>query len=226
MKLRDNAKAIALENAAMMQKIQNMWEAERREKERQAKGSPVHMLPSPASITSSANSTPAGKEDDQESKPAPPAARSQPPNHPHSGMQVIEPPPKTITVGLSYFEMGPRRSQGDSLAGAMESFASSQNIFTLPMLSKHFPRTYQRVVGTTLSPSDDHEPDAEDEEGELFWPGQFLTDSIAWVCLIGKAMVKEFGKEYGYRGLEGVILKEEGDHTIVSHCPDPVGVER
>ena len=45
----------------------------------------------------------------------------------------------------------------------------------------------------------------EDEEGELFWPGQCVTgEGLGWVCLMGRSMLREFGREVGYRGVEGL----------------------
>jgi len=65
---------------------------------------------------------------------------------------------------------------------------------------------------STLTPQDEHEPDMEDDEGELLWPGQCVTgEGIGWVCLMGRAMVKEFGKEFGYRGIDGIIPKPDTD---------------
>lgn len=84
----------------------------------------------------------------------------------------------------------------------------SQRTLTLPIMAKHFPRTFARMMYTSLSASDEIEPDIEDEEGELFWPGQLVAgEGIGWVCTMGKAMIKEFAKGYGYVGLEGVIPK-------------------
>jgi hypothetical protein len=223
MKLRDNAKELMLDNNRVVQSLKDEWNLEQtREKEKLANGSPVQMLPSPASITSSANSTPAGKEEAEEPKPSRVSAQGQPSAKQQNVRSNPNDIPGHITIVMNYYMMNPRRSQSESLYNAMKCFECSRDVFTLPMLNKHFPRTYQRVVGTTLSPTDEHEPDIEDEEGELYWPGQFLSDGIGWLCLVGKAMVKEFGKEYGDRGIDGAIHKEEGDHTIVSHCPDPI----
>ena len=68
----------------------------------------------------------------------------------------------------------------------------------------------------------------EDEEGELFWPGQLITGGgMGWVCLMGKAMLKEFGRELGYQGLEGIIPKPSGEDVSSMYastpgfCPDP-----
>lgn len=84
----------------------------------------------------------------------------------------------------------------------------SQKTLNLPIMSRHFPRTFARMMYSSLSANDEIEPDIEDEEGELFWPTQLVTgEGIGWVCTMGKAMIKEFAKNYGYVGMEGVIPK-------------------
>ena len=48
----------------------------------------------------------------------------------------------------------------------------------------------------------------EDDDGELFWPGQCVTgEGLGWVCLMGRSMVREFGREFGYEGEKGVVEK-------------------
>jgi len=94
----------------------------------------------------------------------------------------------------------------------------SQKTMTLPVMALHFPGTFARMVHSSLLPHEEHEPDIEDEEGELFWPGGCVTgEGLGWVCLMGKAMISEFGKGYGYRGLDGVVPKpkpeEQGPET-------------
>jgi hypothetical protein len=32
---------------------------------------------------------------------------------------------------------------------------------------------------------------------------------LGWVCLVGKAMIKEFGRDIGYVGYDGVVPKPE-----------------
>ena len=70
------------------------------------------------------------------------------------------------------------------------------------------------MVHSSLLPNEEYEPDIEDEEGELFWPSGCVTgEGLGWVCLMGKAMIQEFGKDYGYRGLEGVVPKPKPEGT-------------
>ena len=86
----------------------------------------------------------------------------------------------------------------------------SQETLTLPILREHFPKTFARMVFSTLAYDEEHEPEFEDEEGELFWPDQCITgEGLGWVCLMGKAMISEFGKEIGYLGKEGIVPKPE-----------------
>lgn len=85
----------------------------------------------------------------------------------------------------------------------------SQTTLSLPILRAHFPRTYARIVGNeSMRVEEEYEGDIEDEEGELCWPGQCVTgEGLGWVCMMGKAMIGELGREVGYRGLEGVVPK-------------------
>jgi hypothetical protein len=39
---------------------------------------------------------------------------------------------------------------------------------------------------------------------------------LGWVCLVGKAMIKEFGRDIGYVGYDCVVPKPE---TSASNCP-------
>ena len=64
------------------------------------------------------------------------------------------------------------------------------------------------MVQSTLAAEEEFEPDMEDGEGELFWPNQCVTgDGVAWVCLMGRAMTREFGKDIGYLNIHGIIPK-------------------
>lgn len=84
----------------------------------------------------------------------------------------------------------------------------AQRTLTLPILARHYPTTFARMMSSSLTAHEEHEPDIEDEEGELFWPGQCVTgEGLGWVCLMGKAMIKEFGRDIGYLGLAGVVPK-------------------
>ncbi|KAF8967882.1 hypothetical protein BDZ97DRAFT_475882 [Flammula alnicola] len=91
---------------------------------------------------------------------------------------------------------------------------TAQQTLNLPLLRRCFPNTWARMMFSTLLPTDEHEPDFEDEEGELFWPDQCINgEGIGWVCLMGKAMIKEFGKAYGYKGLDGVVPKPKPEES-------------
>ena len=44
------------------------------------------------------------------------------------------------------------------------------------------------------------------------WPSQVITgQGIGWLCHMGRAMIREFGREYGYRGAEGLLWKHIED---------------
>lgn len=68
------------------------------------------------------------------------------------------------------------------------------------------------MMYSSLGADEEYQPDIEDDEGELFWPGQCEPgQGLGWVCLMGKAMIHELGKEIGYMGLKGIIPKPNAD---------------
>ena len=84
----------------------------------------------------------------------------------------------------------------------------AKQTLNLPILKRCFPRTWTRMMYSTLLPNEEHEPDFEDEEGELYWPDQCISgEGLGWVCLMAKAMINEFGKTYGYKSVDGVVPK-------------------
>jgi len=113
-----------------------------------------------------------------------------------------------VTVPITPAMAQVLKDQSGGIVAVSFGMEFSQRTLTLPILARHFPVTFARMVYSTLLPHEEHEPDIEDEEGELFWPGQCVTgEGLGWVCLMGKAMINEFGKDIGYRGLEGVVPK-------------------
>lgn len=174
------------------------------------------MLPSPASA-SSVNSTPtmanrspvnpAPSNQSQLASSIPsqlPNAPQPPPTHLPSQIPTVFPlmlQPETIAAF---------KSQNSAINAAKWcSHLASQHL-SIPILMRHFPTTWARIAGSNLSADEEHEPDIEDDEGELYWPGQSqIGEGLGWVCLIGKAMVKEFGQGIGYLGTNGAIRKED-----------------
>lgn len=231
-------KNIDKENDKLFTKLRSDWAAEIEMEqaaaalaERDSKGSPG-MLPSPESIagTSSANSTPTNRQDATPSNSAG-SSHSRPmgglgPNqqqHPmqHRNVERDMPPPHLLVSVNSVF-LAARKSQSGGLNAAHYCMEHSQRFLTLPVMAKHYPRTFSRMVYSTYAATDEHEPDIEDEEGELFWPGQLVTgEGLGWVCTMGKAMIKEFGKTYHYIGLEGVIPKPDPVETPSGAGPPP-----
>ena len=67
------------------------------------------------------------------------------------------------------------------------------------------------MMYSNLQATEEYEPDMEDGEGELFWPGHAGGmgggEGLGWVCLMGRSMIREFGAEIGYVGLAGVVPK-------------------
>ncbi|KAF9263284.1 hypothetical protein L218DRAFT_340120 [Marasmius fiardii PR-910] len=209
------------------------------------------MLPSPASIapTNSANSTPTNRDGTSTSSstrstsispssalPTHPVGPAIPTRLLPSAYQHGAPVPPHVTsaankvsVGVTPQLIGAIKDQTAGINAAASSMNHAQQSLTLPILARFFPRTFARMVHSTLSPTDEHEPDIEDEEGELFWPGQCINgEGLGWVCLMGQAMIREFGKAYGYKGLKGVVPKPEQPETHHSgpnhsHRPIPHG---
>jgi hypothetical protein len=84
----------------------------------------------------------------------------------------------------------------------------AKQTLNLPILRRCFPRTWTRMMYSTLLPNEEHEPDFEDEEGELYWPDQCISgEGLGWVCLMAKAMINEFGKAFDYKSVDGVVPK-------------------
>lgn len=174
------------------------------------------MLPSPASA-SSVNSTPT-MANRSPVTPAP-SNQSQPASSVPSQLPNVPQPPSTLPPSqiptafplmLQPETIAAFRNQNLAInAGKWCSHLASQHL-NIPILMKHFPTTWARIIGSSLSADEEHEPDIEDDEGELYWPGQSqIGEGLGWVCLMGKAMVKEFGKGIGYLGINGVIRKED-----------------
>lgn len=215
-------------------------------------GTPT-MLPSPASITTtnSANSTPTYKEN---GTPSTSSSSRQPPNgQPSRPPPQIRTGPSPVPISLlpQQFtnnnipippEIGKamkevREPIGPALAKDVQDFVmgsstsgdcmvKSQGYLNLSVMMRCFPNTFNRMIHSTLLPTEEHEPDFEDDEGELYWPGQLVTgEGLGWVCLMGKSMVKEFGKAYGYKSLDGVVPKPQPEETAdgppPSHRPPP-----
>lgn len=197
------------------------------------------MLPSPVSLAAnSTNSTPASNADGS------PAGSSRPDVAPAPSGSKIHAPiymlPKelqevklsrevmdaidsvTVVAGVDVVkEMKETTNCMNQVARAM---STAEKTLNLPIMARLFPKTFARMVYTTLTVNEEHEPYFEDDEGELFWPGQCVTgEGLGWVCLMGKAMVNEFGQKYGYRGVDGAIPKptkeEEALHRRFSQLP-------
>ena len=196
-------------------------------------GKPPPMLPSP----NSANSTPVNRDestpDNAASRPAPPAATQAAPRpSQYTGIVPHKLVPEYLTNGPQPIPdhvmkamtdvtepIGPTLVQGlKDLTSGFSATAwcmSPQNMLTLPIMRRCFPKTWTRMMHTTLLPTEEHEPDFEDEEGELYWPDQCVNgEGIGWVCLMGKAMINEFGKAYGYKGLDGVVPKPKPEELL------------
>ncbi|KAJ7251558.1 hypothetical protein B0H12DRAFT_645157 [Mycena haematopus] len=193
------------------------------------------MLPSPASIAPSANSTPTNRDATPSSTissttaPHPvPAAMAPstlsssllPPEYKHVPIAPhISSAMENVTVPVAPRLINELKNETMGIQAAAYAMINSQALLNLPVMARFFPTTFARMISSTLSPNEEHEPDFEDEEGELFWPGQSSTgEGLGWVCLMGKAMIKEFGKAYAYRGLDGVVPKPRGPEEEVENA--------
>ncbi|KAJ6594028.1 hypothetical protein B0H19DRAFT_920888 [Mycena capillaripes] len=200
------------------------------------------MLPSPASLAPSANSTPTNRDGGTPSStagslssaaaPHPVAATMAPSTLPST---LVPPEYKHVPIASHIasamdnvtIPVGPRlinelKNESMGIAAAAYCMNNSQTFLNLPIMARYFPTTFARMVSSTLSPNEEHEPDFEDEEGELFWPGQSSTgEGLGWVCLMGKAMIKEFGKAYAYRGLDGVVPKPKPEEEAENASNGP-----
>lgn len=200
-------------NNGLLFRLKLMHDQEKLKKaaEANANAASPRMLPSPAASSSSSNSTPLGGHGTAASNNAPSTIPATP--------QVLAPqndpndhPGPHLITHVNYHYVWDQKSQSSGLRAALDRIDRSQATLNLPLLFKHFPRTFARVINTSLSPSDEHEPDIQDDECELYWPGQLITgEGLGWVCLLGMSMVKEFGRDYGYEGISGVVPRTSGD---------------
>ena len=163
--------------------------------------------------TNSANSTPTA------TATPPSAARPSlaPPSHSYAELipvdmippgQLVPRAADSITTSVSPTQAQSISDLVNCLEKARDTAIEAQKLLSLPVLARHFPHTFARVTQTSLGAHEEYEPDLDDDACELFWPGQLVTGAgLGWVCLLGMAMVREFGKEYGYRGIDGVVPK-------------------
>ncbi|KAJ3791031.1 hypothetical protein GGU11DRAFT_753955 [Lentinula aff. detonsa] len=196
------------------------------------------MLPSPASIgaTNSANSTPTNRDGTPISSEirsastssssainVPPPSSSSSPSGPSIPLPLLPPeyrtgiPPPHVTAAANSvsapFNLNQLATVNEvsfSLSVAISEMQTAQTHLNFSIMARHFPRTFARMVHSTLKSTEEHEVDFEDDDGELFWPGQSITgDGLGWLCYMGEAMVQEFGKQFDYKGLKGVVPKPD-----------------
>ncbi|KAI0829601.1 hypothetical protein BC628DRAFT_1337014 [Trametes gibbosa] len=230
-KLKYQATAIDKENDNKMNRLNIQWKAEKAQAQARvaaaaqtsASGSTPNMLPSPASSNSanSSNSTPLGGHGTPGHNPAMDIAPQSEANHgPSAAERPMAAPPPHVHIPVNTQFIVDRKSQSSGLLLSSHYMQTAQQHLNLPVMARHFPRTLARMMFSTLGPLDEHEPDFQDDDCELFWPPQAITgEGLGWVCLMGMAMVKEFGKEYGYRGVDGVVHRQGTED--VNGFPEP-----
>lgn len=210
--------AVDQENDKLLLRIKLQWDMQKAAAAQGTQPDPSpKMLPSPASTSTSSNSTPLGGHGtaaaNHVSSPANPPLRSNAASASKPNGYTLPPPEVTYPVNAAF--LWENKSQSGGLRAALGAIDRAQQTLNLPVLLKHFPRTFTRMMNTTLSPQDEHEPDFQDDECELHWPGQVITgEGLGWVCLMGMSMVKEFGREFGYQGVDGVVPKLNGDPDL------------
>ena len=162
-------------------------------------------------------------------RPPPPSSHpvpsATPAPHPHPVLGPTVAIPKDLYESLQAAHNCSTRS-----ARAM---AAAGLYISLPVLARCFPRTAARIQAGQLRMDEEVQVDFEQDEctrpdgvpgvglggdptpgpgeGQLVWPGPLNSHSgegIAWVCLLGRAMVREMGYPLGYRGLEGRLQKD------------------
>lgn len=174
---------------------------------------PEKSLPSPDTDAASANSTPAnpgtGTPLNGSDNRAEDTKRAGSKTAPPRPTEANFPSDSLVSVKQSYIMSARKLVVVQAIAS--HEMKTSEKTLSLAIMREHFPHTFGRMVCSTLSAEEEYEPDMEDGEGELFWPSQCVTgDGIGWVCLMGRAMVREFGKDIGYTGINGTIPKPGG----------------
>ncbi|KZT67180.1 hypothetical protein DAEQUDRAFT_406548 [Daedalea quercina L-15889] len=227
-KWRFNLQLTTRDSNRLLQRLQICQDAEDDMRRQEAKQKEAEMekraamLPSPAS---SAGSTPnpvegtpnAALPPTTPAPPVPPAPRRTEPQQleQRERSSAINP---AHTVPVNINTVGPYRSQAWGLYDAKKAVDVAGRLITLPIVAKHYPRTFARMAYSSLTTQDEHEPDFDDEEGELFWPGQVVgSEGLGWICYMGRAMIKEYAKQYGYKGVDGALPLPAGYH----HPEDP-----
>jgi hypothetical protein len=176
------------------------------------------MLPSPASINAgSAASTPSGVHGDS----SPPAAAVAPAKFfPKRYWQNKDAPPAAADSIMVKVGAGQVANIEDIIIRNKQithALASAQMDLDLAVLARNFPRTFARIVYSTLKFHEESEPDLDDEDGELFWPGQCVNgEGLGWVCLLGRAMIQEYGATVSYRGFEGTIPRPDDPSRLAN----------
>ncbi|KAL1942500.1 hypothetical protein VTO73DRAFT_6102 [Trametes versicolor] len=230
-KLKYQATTIDRENDSKMNRLNIEWKAEKAKAQARAtaaaqasmSSATPNMLPSPASSSSanSSNSTPLGGHGTPGHNPAMDLGAQPDAGHSAGGAdRPMAAPPPHLQIPVTTQFVVDRKSQSSGLLLSSHYLQTAQQSLNLPVMAKHFPRTLARMMFSTLGPQDEHEPDFQDDDCELFWPTQAITgEGLGWVCLMGMAMVKEFGKEYGYQGVDGVVQKQGSED--VNGFPEP-----
>lgn len=202
-----------------------------------ANGKAPPMLPSPASTSSTPVTNDDGTPNTDASVARPQLPAPQAPARPHQyrGSVPVEQLPamyrenpgsipphvlermEAVMEPLTANVIGELKKTVDDYLASAKAMEAAYLHCNLPAMRRCFPKTWARMVYSTLGTNDEIEVDMDDDEGELCWPEQTMNGSgIAWVCFMGKAMVTEYGARFGYKSLAGVIPKPgivPEDHT-------------
>ncbi|KAF8580014.1 hypothetical protein K439DRAFT_338001 [Ramaria rubella] len=168
--------------------------------------------------------------------PIPNPAPSRPPtntSHPPPSTAATPHPALGPTVAVPKDLYDSLRASHNCSTRSARAMAAAALYINLPILSRCFPRTAARVQAAQLRIDEEFEVDFDQDEcsredgvpgvgfggdpspgpgeGQLLWPGALNShggEGVAWVCLLGRAMIREIGYPLGYRGLDGILRKE------------------
>lgn len=187
-------------------------------------GSSQHSMPN-GSPPGAPSPSPAGTP-----KPGPrPSATSS--SHPHPAPIPVPAAGPTVAIPKDLYDS--LQASHNCSTRSARAMAAATFYLNLPVLARCFPRTAARVQAAQLRQDEEYEVDFDQDEctradgqpgvglggdpsagpgeGQLLWPGPLNAhggEGVAWVCLLGRAMIREMGYPLGYRGLEGILRKE------------------
>ncbi|KIJ39443.1 hypothetical protein M422DRAFT_49592 [Sphaerobolus stellatus SS14] len=138
--------------------------------------------------------------------------------------------PPTVAIPKDLFEH--LNAAHNCMMRSSRAMQHSNVYFNLTNLHKNFPQTFSRISSPQLRYDEEYEVDFDQDdcgrpeegkldahggeplpapgEGQLWLPNGLAAsgDGIGWVCLLGRAMLREAAYPLGYRGLDGIIRRD------------------